>query len=123
MKRSCYLIATLVACAAWSGVSQAAETRCGWIDNPTPRNWWLQDRDRTWTIMTQDPDNPDGPEGMELIPDLSEGEFVQTNGYHGYGCACMSVETDGAERITKIMSFRQLQLAQCRNDKALERRD
>ena len=32
----------------------------------------------------------------------------------------MSVETDGKERITKILSFRQLKLAKCRADKALK---
>jgi hypothetical protein len=102
-----------------SGIAQAAENRCGWIQNPTPRNWWLQDRDATWTIMTQGPDEEE-PEGMDLIPDISEREFVKTNGYYGYACACMSVETDAAdERITKILSFKQLKLSQCRNDKSL----
>lgn len=99
----------------------AAETRCGWIQNPTPRNWWLDDRDKTWTLMTQGPDD-EGPEGMELIPDLSAGEFVRTNGYYGYGCACMKVETDGNETITRIISFRQLKLSQCENDKSLKSR-
>ncbi len=99
----------------------AAETRCGWIQNPTPRNWWLDDRDKTWTLMTQGSED-EGPEGMDLIPDLSEGEFVKTNGYYGYACACMKVETDGGETITKILSFRQLKLSQCENDRALKTR-
>ncbi|MCJ8518352.1 hypothetical protein ABID21_001337 [Pseudorhizobium tarimense] len=102
----------------------AAETRCGWIDNPTPRNWWLEDSQKSWTIMTQDPDRPEGPEGMELIPDLTEGEFIEINGpSYGYACVCMSVETDGDERITSILSVDQLRLAQCRSDKALPSRD
>lgn len=102
----------------------AAETRCGWIDNPTPRNWWLEDSQKSWTIITQDPDRPEGPEGMELIPDLTEGEFVEVNGpSYGYACACMSVETDGDERITRILSVEQLRLAQCHNDKALPSRE
>ncbi|MBL7685903.1 MAG: DUF4087 domain-containing protein, partial [Deltaproteobacteria bacterium] len=33
--------------------SEKYETRCGWIDNPTPANWDLTDRDRTWTIGVQ----------------------------------------------------------------------
>jgi hypothetical protein len=45
---------------------------------------------------------------------------VRTNGNYGYACACMSVETDGKERITKVLSFRQLKLAKCRADKALK---
>ena len=106
-------------CLALPSQSRAEETRCGWISNPTPRNWWLDDRDKTWTIMTQGPED-EPPEGMDLISDISEKEFVRTNGYYGYGCACLSVETDGDERITKIFSFRQLPLSQCRNDKALQ---
>ncbi len=113
----------IVAALVFPTLSLAAETRCGWLDNPTPRNWWLQDKDKSWTIMTQDPDRPDGPEGMDLIPDLSQGEFVELNGHYGYACACMSVETDGDERITKILSVQQLKLAQCQNDRALESRD
>ncbi|XAZ21998.1 DUF4087 domain-containing protein [Sinorhizobium sp. B11] len=96
----------------------AAETRCGWIQNPTPGNWWLDDAQNTWTIMTQG--GNDEPEGMDLIPDISEHDYVKTNGNYGYACACMSVETDGEERITQILSFRQLPLAKCRNDKALK---
>ncbi|AXV15367.1 DUF4087 domain-containing protein [Neorhizobium sp. SOG26] len=105
--------------AALPSLAQAAETRCGWISNPTPRNWWLDDRDKTWVIMTQGPDDQE-PEGMDLIPDISEKEYVRTNGNYGYACACLSVETDGDERITSIISFRQLKLSQCRNDKALK---
>ncbi|HEX2147723.1 MAG TPA: DUF4087 domain-containing protein [Pseudorhizobium sp.] len=112
------------ACLLLPSLSQAAEMRCGWLDNPTPRNWWLEDGQTTWTIMTQDPDRPDGPEGMELIPDLTEGEFVEVNGpSYGYACVCMSVETDNDERITKILSVKQLKIAQCNNDKALQRRE
>lgn len=96
----------------------AAETRCGWIQNPTPANWWLDDAENTWTIMTQGSD--DEPEGMDLIPDISEHDYVRTNGNYGYACACMSVETDGKEHITRILSFRQLKLAKCRNGKALK---
>ncbi len=99
-------------------IASAAENRCGWIENPTPRNWWLEDRDNTWTIMTQG--SEEGPEGMDLIPDISERDYVKTNGNYGYACACLKVETDGKETITKILSFKQLKLAQCRNDKSLK---
>src|SRR5690349_18304425 len=27
--------------------------RCGWVDNPTPSNWWLVDRDGEWEIGLQ----------------------------------------------------------------------
>ncbi|WP_455271161.1 DUF4087 domain-containing protein [Rhizobium herbae] len=92
----------------------AAETRCGWLQNPTPGNWWLDDADGNWTIMSQ---GGEGPPGMDLIPDISERDYVRTNGNYGYACACLSVGTDGNEgSITGILSFRQLALAKCEND-------
>lgn len=94
--------------------------RCGWIVNPTPGNWWLTDREGDWILSTQGQDS-DLP-GMDLIPDLTEREFVATNGSYGYACGCMKVETsDGADgkRVVEVTGFKQLPIAQCRNDKAL----
>lgn len=96
----------------------AAETRCGWLQNPTPSNWWLDDRDASWTIMTQGDIEP--PPGMDLIPDISAGDYVMTNGYYGYACACMSVEVNKTrEQIIEILSVKQLSIAKCENDPAL----
>ena len=98
--------------------AEAAETRCGWLQNPTPANWWLDDSEGTWTLMTQGGGLE--PEGMDQIPDISEGDYVRTNGNYGYACACMKVETDAGEgRIVAIRSFRQLPISQCANDPAL----
>lgn len=97
----------------------AAETRCGWIDNPTPANWWLTDAEGQWTIMTQ---GGSPPPGMDLIPDLTVGEWVATNGSYGYGCGCMEVVTDAGMQITEIRSFAQKPVAACANDPALEKR-
>jgi hypothetical protein len=98
-----------------------AERRCGWLDNPTPANWWLTDRDGEWTIMTQGGRYPDGME--ENMPDMSTRGWVRTNGYYGYGCACMDVETDRREmRVTRIISARPVPLRQCRADRRLPRR-
>lgn len=97
---------------------EAAETRCGWLHNPTPGNWWLTDRDSSWTLMTQG--SGVEPEGIDNLPDISEGDYVRTNGNYGYACACMSVDTDVAEsRILAIHSFRQLPISQCAGDSAL----
>lgn len=96
--------------------------RCGWIVNPTPGNWWLTDRGGDWILSTQGQEN-DLP-GMDRIPDLTEHDFVATNGSYGYACGCMKVETsDGQEgkRVVAIMSFKQLPITQCRNDKSLPR--
>ncbi|MDO1584428.1 DUF4087 domain-containing protein [Rhizobium oryzicola] len=96
----------------------AAENRCGWVQNPTPGNYWLDDREGSWTIMTQGSDVE--PKGVDKMPDFSAGEFVKTNGYYGYACTCMSVETDKrARRITEIISVKQLPLAKCKGDKSL----
>jgi len=97
----------------------AAETRCGWIDNPTPGNWWLTDAAGEWTLAEQGGYQAGG---MDRIPDLSTGEWVATNGPHGYGCACMDAETDGADRIVAIFAVRQLKLADCAADPALPSR-
>jgi Protein of unknown function (DUF4087) len=97
---------------------QAAENRCGWVENPTPGNYWLTDRDGSFTILTQGSDVE--PAGIDLMPDFSAGEFMKTNGNYGNACACMSVDVDKAEmRVTKIYSVKQLALAQCRNDRKL----
>ncbi|OJF91990.1 DUF4087 domain-containing protein [Pararhizobium antarcticum] len=108
----------LLALALSAAPALAAETRCGWLQNPTPGNWWLVDNKGMWIMRSQG--DEDGPPGMDLIPDISERDYVATNGNYGYACACMSVETDSAEaKITEILSFRQLSLSQCENDAAL----
>jgi len=94
----------------------AAENRCGWVENPTPGNWWLTDADGQWTIMTQG--NYEAG-GMENIGDISAGDYVATNGNYGYACGCMRVDTDGEGAITQIYSFRQLSIGKCENDGAL----
>jgi len=101
-----------------SAPTLAAETRCGWLQNPTPGNIWLDDSEGSWVLSTQG--SQDEPLGMDNIPDFSERDFVRTNGYYGYACACMKVESDRATRqITAVYSFRQLPLSQCTKDKAL----
>ncbi|MCJ8509358.1 DUF4087 domain-containing protein [Rhizobium lemnae] len=112
---------TLLAIAAFIAINtaaQAAENRCGWIVNPTPGNYWLDDKEGSWTIMTQGSDVE--AKGAEKMPDFSAGQFVRTNGYYGYACTCMSVDVDRSEkRITQIFSVKQLTLAKCKGDKSL----
>ena len=94
------------------------ENRCGWIQNPTPGNLWLDDSQGSWLLSTQG--GEDEALGMENISDFSEREFVATNGNYGYACACMKVETDSAaKRIVAVYSFKQLALAKCENDASL----
>ena len=100
-----------------AGSAQAAERRCGWLANPTPRNFWLNDRDGEWMLSVQ---GGESAEGMEALPDMVNRQWVRTNGYYGYGCACLVVETDrAAMRILRVVSAEQLPLARCRADRGL----
>lgn len=116
MKRLAILLAT-AALLATQASGAWAENRCGWLQNPTPGNWWLTDRDATWIIMAQGGFEADG---MDLIGDISAGDYVATNGNYGYACACMDVMTDTeSTRITMIHSFRQIPISKCSRDSAL----
>lgn len=99
-----------------SVVRADAEMRCGWLENPTPANWWLVDGDGTWILSTQG--SPE-PKGMDLIPDVSAHDFVKTNGSYGYACACLDARFDGDKSAIEIKSVRQLPLGKCRKDRSL----
>jgi len=91
-----------------------AEDRCGWVENPTPGNYYLSDRDGRWEISAQ---GGYEAEGMDMIGDLSAGDYRTTNGYHGYACGCMAVKSDmDSMRIAVIDSFTQKPLADCDAD-------
>jgi len=94
-----------------------AEERCGWLENPTPGNWWLKDARGLWIISAQG-----GPyaEGVEKLPEPAPDRFVETNGNYGYSCGCVSgTFDDHAERMTRLDASRVLPLSVCRGDKAL----
>ena len=113
MLRKALLTVSLVMIAALPSVA-AVETRCGWLDNPTPANWWLTDADGRWIIGTQ---GGYQAQGIEKIPDFKPSQYVKTNGYHGYTCACMDVTTNSKfSRIRRIYSVKPLNLSQCRQD-------
>lgn len=100
-----------------SAPTGARVTMCGWIQNPSPANWWIVDALGEWTMATQG--GPQAP-GMDLIPDLTESQWVETNGSYGYGCGCMSATVDRkSKRVTRIYSFKQKPLATCRADRKL----
>ena len=92
------------------------ENRCGWFANPTPGNAWLTDKDGEWLIGAQGGYQAEGD-----WAEFSDDEWVKTNGYYGYGCACMQVTVDRKNmKILKISSATAKPLSACRNDKALE---
>jgi hypothetical protein len=94
-----------------------AEERCGWLENPTPGNWWLKDSRGLWIISAQG-----GPyaEGVEKLPEPTPDRFVATNGHYGYSCACLGGTFDAhAQTMTRVDTVRLTPLSVCRNDKAL----
>jgi hypothetical protein len=110
----------LAAAAAMSWPQSPIQHRCGWLDNPTPANWWLTDRQGEWILSVQG--GYQAP-GMDDMPDMSEHGWVKTNGYYGYRCACLDVTVDQAEhRITRLIKSVPEPLRQCRTDPKLPRR-
>lgn len=110
----------LAAAALAAAPQSRVERRCGWLDNPTPANFWLTDRDGEWLIGAQG--GYQAP-GLDDMPDMSVGGRVRVNGNYGYSCACMDVTVDRASRrITRIASARPVPLRQCRSDRRLPRR-
>jgi hypothetical protein len=98
--------------------AQAAERRCGYVENPTPGNWWLTDGRGQWIMGTQ---GREPAEGMETIPQsFYEFGWVRTNGYYGYRCGCLTVDTDRTGlRITRVRAAQALPMKRCTADPAL----
>jgi hypothetical protein len=109
----------LAAVAVAAGPTAKSERRCGWLDNPTPANWALKDRDGEWLIGEQGGYQAPGSDEM---PDMSTFGKVTTNINYGYSCACMVVTTDRASRrITRILWAKPVPLRQCQSDRSLPR--
>ena len=97
----------------------ANEKRCGWIVNPTPGNWSLTDPKGDWELGVQ---GGYQAYGMDNLPDFTTKEWVKTNGDYGYGCACLTVQTDpSAMRVKKVISAVQRPLMRCAADKMLRK--
>jgi hypothetical protein len=97
-------------------VAAEGKRRCGWLANPTPANWWLTDRDGQWILGTQ---GGDQAQGMDEMPDMSTAGWVETNGHHGYGCACMTITADAEGQVTRVADAAPKPLKQCRSDRTL----
>jgi len=97
----------------------APERRCGWLQNPTPGNFWLIDRDGEWTLGVQG--GYQAP-GMDEMGDMTISGWVEVNGHYGYGCACMRISIDRSTgRVTRIHEAEPVPLARCRADRRLPR--
>lgn len=98
--------------------SIGSELRCGWLQNPTPSNQWITDKDGTWDISMQ---GRFTSEGVEHIKDFPDDEFVRTNGNYGYGCACIRADVDrDSKKVIKIYSSKVLPLSRCQSDRTLQ---
>lgn len=96
----------------------ANEKRCGWLENPTPANWSLLDRDGEWLIGEQG--GYQAP-GIDNMPDMSTQGWIETNaGGHGYGCACLTAQVDKKKSVvTRLVSAQPLPLQRCKSDSKL----
>lgn len=103
--------------AAASPIPPRPLRRCGWLENPTPGNFWLRDRDGEWELATQG--GYEAP-GFDTLPDMSTRGTVETNGPHGYSCGCVTMTVDKrTKRATRVFGGRPLALKQCRADRRL----
>lgn len=93
------------------------ETRCGWFENPTPANVWLNDKDGEWIISIQGGYQAEGD-----APEFPAKQWVLTNaGSYGYGCACLQVKVNRRTRqILQIKSGVARPLEACRKDRRLK---
>ena len=120
----CVLSAAALDCGARppAGAAPAAprfETRCGWFSNPTPANISLYDRDGDWTVGVQ---GGYQVEGDWPWPKFKPGQWVETNGSHGYGCVCMRLRVDRESgRVLEIKSARARPLSVCARDRSLKK--
>ncbi|MBB2494314.1 DUF4087 domain-containing protein [Aquipseudomonas ullengensis] len=113
-----YLIVLLVASAASTHAEDGKfERRCGWLENPSPANVSLTDRDGEWFIGTQGGPQAEGDWDARFPAD----QWVRTNGFsYGYGCACISMKVDVQNH--NVLAVRDPQakpLEVCRTDNTL----
>jgi len=102
-----------------SGQSKKLETRCGWLDNPTPANFRFYDKDGEWTIGEQG-----GYQVKDFdMPVFKRGQWINgPNGSYGYGCACLRMTVDyETRRVLEIRKTYAKPLSACRKDSALRK--
>jgi hypothetical protein len=97
--------------------ARAGSVRCGWLDNPTPGNASLYDKDGEWTIAAQGGHQANG----DWPPAFKPGQWIRRGpGSYGYGCVCLTVELDEkGKNILDILSGEGRPLSVCRKDRAI----
>ena len=91
---------------------------CGWWDNPTPGNVWLDDRSGQWTIALQGMYEARGD-----WPEFKPEQQLPKGAPHGVGCACISARVDMASKyVWSFTGAQALPLKVCLADPALKGR-
>lgn len=90
---------------------------CGWWDNPTPGNVWLNDRSGQWTIAMQGMYEANG-----VWPEFKPGQQLPKDAPHGYGCACITARVDQTSRfVYSFTDAKALSPKVCRADPGLKK--
>lgn len=114
-------IALAISTLLFSFIAHAAEkpqTRCGWIENPTPANYWLLDAQGEWTISVQ---GGYQAEGDLVYPADYDRDYVKTNVNYGYFCGCITATVNPKlNRVIKIFSASAKTLQACLSDSKLK---
>jgi hypothetical protein len=113
------ILATTLLAATLSTTAQAAERRCGWLENPSPSNWYLTDADSSWILMQSSEQEPSASIDIPVFQE-EKGWFVKTGGSSGYGCACLSVTVNKkTNRVLTASQGKMLPIKTCKDDKKL----
>ena len=100
-----WVLCALLGITGLSGAQAAAsasQLRCGWWQNPTPGNAWLNDRHGRWTVGSQG-----GAQAEGDWPSFTEAQWVRV------------VADAHTQRVTHILSATAKPLAACRQDRHL----
>lgn len=117
MRFDLLILLSLVAASAHAADSDL-QRRCGWLENPSPANVSLTDRDGEWFIGTQGGAQAEG----DWTPEFAKGQWVQSgNANYGYGCACISMQVDvQSHQVLRVANPQAKPLSACRSDRRLQ---
>ena len=110
------LMVAMAMVAALIAPAMAQERRCGWLQNPGPANWYLEDRNGQWALWTQ---GRAIPPGMLAVTGMTDRDWVRPSGNYGYGCACLTLVADANRVVTRVTASQQLPIARCEADRSL----
>ena len=109
-----------IVCAAISSIAFNAcfaskiETtkKCGWLQNPTPGNVFLDTQDGTWWLTKQGEDESNG---FDELPSFRPNQWRSNPVGYGYGCACISGKfSSQTMTLVHLISVQTKSLSKCR---------